>query len=88
MHGFSIVGWFDFETTISACFACIGNIGPGFAMVGPFGNFSAFSDLSKIVLSFAMLIGRLGDFPYFDFSWHHLLEKERNIVLPKPIKCS
>lgn len=58
---------FDFETTISACFACIGNIGPGFAMVGPFGNFSAFSDLSKIVLSFAMLIGRLEIFPILIF---------------------
>lgn len=36
-------------------------------MVGPFGNFSAFSDLSKIVLSFAMLIGRLEIFPILIF---------------------
>lgn len=32
-------------------------------MVGPTGNFSAFSDFSKLLLSFAMLIGRLEVFP-------------------------
>ena len=32
-------------------------------MVGPMGNFSQFSDLSKIVLSLCMLIGRLEVFP-------------------------
>ena len=42
---------FDFETTIGAVAACLGNVGPGFGMVGPMGNFSAFSNLSKIVFS-------------------------------------
>ena len=32
-------------------------------MVGPTGNFSAFSDLSKFVLSVDMLFGRLEIFP-------------------------
>lgn len=54
---------FSFQTTISAVFACIGNIGPGFDMVGPMGNFSAFSGLSKLLLSLCMLIGRLEIFP-------------------------
>ena len=58
---------FDMETTISACFACLSNIGPGFAMVGPFGSFHAFSYLSKIVLSIAMLIGRLEIYPILIF---------------------
>ena len=39
------------------------NIGPGLGMVGPTGNFAAFSDVSKIVLSMCMLIGRLEVFP-------------------------
>ena len=54
---------FDFESTITAVSACLGNVGPGLGMVGPMGNFSAFSNFSKIVLSFAMLFGRLEIFP-------------------------
>jgi trk system potassium uptake protein TrkH len=54
---------FDLETTVTAVFACINNIGPGLALVGPAGNFSGFSDLSKFVLSMDMLIGRLEIFP-------------------------
>lgn len=58
---------FDLETTLSACFTCIGNVGPGLGMAGPLSNFSMFSDLSKIVLSFAMLIGRLEIYPIIIF---------------------
>ena len=58
---------FDFETTVSACFACIGNIGPGFAICGPLGNFADFSILSKLTLSAAMLIGRLEIYPIMVF---------------------
>jgi trk system potassium uptake protein TrkH len=54
---------FSFTTTITAVVASIGNVGPGLDMVGPMGNFSAFSDLSKIVLTLCMLIGRLEIFP-------------------------
>ena len=50
---------YDLTTTLSAVSACINNVGPGFALVGPAGNFSDFSYLSKIVLSFNMLAGRL-----------------------------
>ncbi|MBP3853243.1 MAG: TrkH family potassium uptake protein, partial [Erysipelotrichaceae bacterium] len=58
---------FDFESTVSACFACIGNIGPGFGICGPLGNFADFSVLSKLTLSAAMLIGRLEIYPVLIF---------------------
>ncbi len=54
---------FDLETNLSATLACINNIGPAFSVVGPTGNFSGFSYLSKLVLSFNMLIGRLEFMP-------------------------
>ncbi len=54
---------FDIVTTFTALAACINNIGPGLEMVGPVGNFSAFSWASKLLLSFDMLVGRLEIFP-------------------------
>ncbi len=53
----------SFETNFSAVAACFNNIGPGFNLVGPASNYSAYSALSKITLSFAMLLGRLELFP-------------------------
>ncbi|WP_324824393.1 TrkH family potassium uptake protein [Sinanaerobacter sp. ZZT-01] len=50
---------FDMMTSISSVAACLGNIGPGFELVGPSSNYSMFSDFSKMFLSFYMLIGRL-----------------------------
>jgi len=50
---------FDFTTTFTAIATTINNVGPGLEMVGPTGNFSAFSDLSKLVMIFDMLAGRL-----------------------------
>lgn len=50
---------FSFETNASAVMAMFNNVGPGFDMVGPLGNFSAFSPFSKCVLMFDMLAGRL-----------------------------
>lgn len=44
---------------ISASLATIGNIGPGFGALGPFGSFLWFSDTSKLVMIFLMWIGRL-----------------------------
>ena len=57
------VDGFDFETNFTAVLSCISNIGPGFGAVGPMGNFSAYSPLSKLLLSFIMLIGRLEFMP-------------------------
>ena len=41
----------------------LNNIGPGLGKVGPTGNYSIFSNFSKIVLIFDMLAGRLEIFP-------------------------
>ena len=54
---------FDITTTVTSVIATLSNIGPGLEMVGPAGNFSVFSDLSKLVLSFCMLAGRLEIYP-------------------------
>lgn len=54
---------FDLITTSTSVIATLSNIGPGFEVVGATGNFAAFSPLSKIVLSFCMLAGRLEIYP-------------------------
>ena len=54
---------FDFTTNFTAVVSCLNNIGPGLNRVGPAQNFSIFSPLSKIVLIFDMLAGRLELFP-------------------------
>ena len=54
---------FDFLSNFSAAAACFNNIGPGLALVGPTANYSAYSDWAKLLLSFAMLLGRLELFP-------------------------
>ncbi len=54
---------FDFTTNFTAVAATLNNIGPGLNMVGPAGNFSEYSVLSKVVLIADMLLGRLEIFP-------------------------
>ncbi|MBR4062881.1 MAG: NAD-binding protein [Clostridia bacterium] len=54
---------FGLETNFTASVACFNNIGPGLADVGPAASFAEYSAFSKIVLSFAMLLGRLEVFP-------------------------
>ena len=54
---------FDVETNLSAAAACFNNIGPGFAAVGPTHSYAGYSAISKLVLSAAMLMGRLEIFP-------------------------
>ena len=53
----------DLITTVTAVIATFNNIGPGLGMVGPTGNFSHFSAVSKFVMSMDMLLGRLEIFP-------------------------
>ncbi|MDY3690938.1 MAG: TrkH family potassium uptake protein [Dysosmobacter sp.] len=53
----------DLVTTFTAVAACMNNIGPGLEVVGPVGNFAAFSPWAKVLLSFDMLVGRLEIFP-------------------------
>ena len=47
----------DFETAFSSVGACLNNLGPGLAAVSE--NYSSINALSKTVLAFAMLLGRL-----------------------------
>lgn len=54
---------FSLETNITAVLACLNNIGPGLDLVGPTGNYFAFSPFSKLILSANMLLGRLEIFP-------------------------
>ena len=54
---------FNIETNFSATVACFNNIGPGLGAVGPAGNFSEYSVFSKLILTAAMLLGRLEIFP-------------------------
>lgn len=49
----------DFISTFSAVATCVGNIGPGFHLLGPTCNFSILSDFSTVVCGFLMLAGRL-----------------------------
>ncbi|MBR5437973.1 MAG: TrkH family potassium uptake protein [Clostridia bacterium] len=60
-----IIGFngFDFDVTVSAVTSCFNNIGPAFGFAGPMGSYAEFSDISKIVLSVAMLFGRLEIYP-------------------------
>ena len=58
----SIEGW-DMTTSFTAVAATINNIGPGLELVGPSRNFAFFSPVSKYVLIFDMLAGRLELFP-------------------------
>ena len=54
---------FSTGTNFTAVLCTFNNIGPGLEAVGPTCNFSGFSDLSKLVLSWGMLAGRLEIFP-------------------------
>ena len=54
---------YDFATNFTAALSCMSNIGPGLSLIGPSGSFAIFSDCSKIVMSFVMLLGRLEIYP-------------------------
>ena len=53
----------DLTSTFTAVAATFNNIGPGLNLVGPTCNFGFLSDVSKVVLIFDMLAGRLEVFP-------------------------
>lgn len=52
-------GDYNLITAFSTALATVGNIGPGFSLVGPSMNYSFFPDYVKWFLSFAMMAGRL-----------------------------
>ncbi len=57
----------DILTNFSASAACFNNIGPGLGAVGPAANYAGYSVFSKLVLSLAMLLGRLEIYPILFF---------------------
>ena len=56
---FLIVLGSEIITSATSVATCLAGIGPGLASVGPMGNYADLSGLSKIVLSFLMILGRL-----------------------------
>lgn len=66
---------FSITTNLSAVISCFNNIGPGLEMVGPAGNYGAYSIFSKLVLIMDMLAGRLEIFPililFSRTTWKH-----------------
>lgn len=54
---------FSLETNLSAAVTCFNNVGPGLGAVGPAGSFAGYSVPAKLLLSFAMLLGRLEIYP-------------------------
>lgn len=62
----------DFVTAFSASIACLGNIGPGLASVGPMLNFADLHQVARALLTFDMYAGRLevvAVFVVFTSSW-------------------
>ena len=66
---------FDFETNFTAVAATFNNIGPGLSKVGPTSNFASYSALSRIVLTFDMIAGRLEIFPVLILFSRHTWKK-------------
>ena len=72
---------FDLTTNFTAVASCINDVGPGLSMVGPTHNFSCFNTLSKYVLMFDMLAGRLELFPllilFHPLAWKDFFKKTK-----------
>ena len=49
----------DHETAMSSVISCVGNVGPGLAMVGPEANYEFIPVVGKVILMACMLVGRL-----------------------------
>lgn len=54
---------FDVQSNLTASISCCNNVGPGFGLVGPMEGYGGYSSFSKLVLTFAMLFGRLEIYP-------------------------
>lgn len=70
----------DLVTTFTAVIATLNNIGPGLAQVGPTRNFGFFAPVTKYILMFDMLAGRLELFPllilFHPALWRDLFQKK------------
>jgi len=54
---------FDIVSSASAMASSLSNVGPGLEAVGPTSNYAAVHWANKLLLSFAMILGRLELFP-------------------------
>jgi len=63
--GTLVVAWDDvgFTAAFTGALTCISNVGPAFDALGPTSNFFDLGNVSKVVLSFEMLLGRLEIMP-------------------------
>ena len=52
-----------FETSFAATLSCFNNVGPGLGVNGPMGNYSNYSNATKLLLSMLMITGRLEIYP-------------------------
>jgi trk system potassium uptake protein TrkH len=71
----------DFITAFTASIACIGNVGPGLATVGPMASFADLHPISRALLIFSMYAGRLEVvtvFVIFDPKWWRLPKRLLN----------
>ena len=48
-----------FQAVLSAVFACLFNVGPGFGDIGPLSSYTLLHDYTKGVLAVLMIMGRL-----------------------------
>lgn len=76
---------YDFATNFTSVLATMNNIGPGLSLVGPTQNFAFFSPLTKYVLMFDMLAGRLELFPML-ILFHPSIWKEFFHIADKHIR--
>ena len=71
----------DLVSTVTAVAATFNNIGPGLGTAGPTSTFAGFTVLSKLVMIFDMLAGRLEVFPMlvllYPLSWRRTVRAER-----------
>jgi trk system potassium uptake protein TrkH len=66
---------YDTMTALSTSVATVGNIGPGFSLSGPVQNYAFFTDIDKVILSIAMIIGRLEFYTVFLLFSHSFWKK-------------
>ena len=73
---FLSISGLDFITAISGAASAISNVGPGLGdIIGPNGNYKSLPDVSKWILSFGMLLGRLELFAVLVLFFSLILEK-------------
>ena len=69
------------STGFSASVACLSNVGPAFGVAGPMGSYASFPALAKLILTGAMLVGRLEIVTvlalFHPDVWRHLRWKRR-----------